>query len=55
MPAEDLSLEGGMEMAAAAAPRLQIAVIGIRGLPPNYGGLETCAEEVCTRWARAGQ
>ena len=54
MPAEDLSLEGGMEMVAAAAPRLQIAVIGIRGLPPNYGGLETCAEEVCTRWARAG-
>ena len=28
--------------------------MGIRGLPANYGGLETCAEEVCSRWARAG-
>ncbi|MGW8369761.1 MAG: glycosyltransferase [Gammaproteobacteria bacterium] len=34
--------------------RCRIAVIGIRGLPANYGGLETCAEEVCRRWARSG-
>ena len=31
-----------------------IAVIGIRGLPANYGGLETCAEEVSKRWVAAG-
>ena len=31
-----------------------IAVIGIRGLPANYGGLETCAEEVAQRWVRQG-
>lgn len=34
--------------------RKSIAVIGIRGLPANYGGLETCAEEVTRRWADAG-
>ena len=34
--------------------RLKIAVIGIRGLPPNYGGLETCADEVTRRWAVQG-
>jgi glycosyltransferase involved in cell wall biosynthesis len=32
----------------------RIAVIGIRGLPANYGGLETCANEVCRRWAAEG-
>lgn len=32
----------------------KIAVIGIRGLPANYGGLETCAEEICGRWAAEG-
>lgn len=32
----------------------KIAVIGIRGLPANYGGLETCAEEVCSRWVKEG-
>lgn len=31
-----------------------IAVIGIRGLPANYGGLETCAEEVTRRWVARG-
>jgi glycosyltransferase involved in cell wall biosynthesis len=34
--------------------RKSIAVIGIRGLPANYGGLETCAEEVTRRWVAAG-
>lgn len=33
----------------------KIAVVGIRGLPANYGGLETCAEEVCRRWVRQGR
>jgi glycosyltransferase involved in cell wall biosynthesis len=37
-----------------AVPRCRIAVIGIRGLPANYGGLETCAYEVCRRWVRGG-
>jgi glycosyltransferase involved in cell wall biosynthesis len=32
----------------------RIAVIGIRGIPANYGGLETCADEVCRRWAAEG-
>ena len=31
-----------------------VAVIGIRGLPANYGGLETCAEEVTRRWVEQG-
>jgi len=33
---------------------MSIAVIGIRGLPANYGGLETCADEVTRRWVEAG-
>jgi len=36
------------------AERKGIAVIGIRGLPANYGGLETCAEELTRRWAAEG-
>ena len=37
-------------------PTLQgeIAVLGIRGLPANYGGLETCAEHVTSIWAEQG-
>ena len=31
-----------------------IAVLGIRGLPANYGGLETCAEHVTGLWSDAG-
>jgi len=34
--------------------QLSIAVIGIRGLPANYGGLETCADEVTRRWVAQG-
>jgi len=39
-----------------ATPALQgeIAVLGIRGLPANYGGLETCAEQVTRIWADQG-
>lgn len=29
---------------------MKIAVIGIRGLPANYGGFETCAEHVSKYW-----
>ena len=32
----------------------EIAVLGIRGLPANYGGLETCAEHVTRIWADQG-
>jgi hypothetical protein len=30
---------------------MKIAVIGIRGLPANYGGFETCAEHTTKHWA----
>lgn len=33
---------------------MRIAIIGIRGLPPRYGGSETMAEEVGSRLARNG-
>lgn len=29
-----------------------VAVIGIRGIPASYGGLETCAEQTTSYWAR---
>lgn len=32
----------------------EIAVLGIRGLPANYGGLETCAEQITRIWADQG-
>jgi len=43
-----------MTLPSATDGRLAIAVIGIRGLPANYGGLETCADEVTRRWVAAG-
>jgi glycosyltransferase involved in cell wall biosynthesis len=33
---------------------LRIALLGTRGIPANYGGFETCAEELSTRLARQG-
>lgn len=33
---------------------LRIAIIGVRGLPPRYGGAETMAEELGRRFVRAG-
>ncbi len=33
---------------------MRIAIIGIRGLPPRYGGSETMVEELGNRLARAG-
>ncbi len=53
--ADQASLEQVSGPDARLLPRRKIAVIGIRGLPANYGGLETCADEVCRRWVRAGQ
>jgi glycosyltransferase involved in cell wall biosynthesis len=32
----------------------EIAVLGIRGIPANYGGLETCAEYITKIWADQG-
>ena len=32
----------------------RIAILGIRGIPANYGGFETCAEELSRRWAAWG-
>jgi glycosyltransferase involved in cell wall biosynthesis len=33
---------------------MRIAILGIRGVPASYGGLENCAEEVGTRLAARG-
>ena len=30
---------------------MRIAVLGTRGIPANYGGFETCAEQLSHRWA----
>src|SRR5947199_10264983 len=32
-----------------AAPEMRIALLGTRGIPANYGGFETFAEELSTR------
>lgn len=39
---------------AGAAPPLRIALLGTRGIPANYGGFETFAEELSTRLAARG-
>ncbi len=33
---------------------MEIAIMGIRGIPANYGGFETFAEELVPRLARRG-
>ena len=33
---------------------MKIAVLGTRGIPANYGGFETCAEQLSRRWTAAG-
>lgn len=33
---------------------MHIAVLGTRGIPANYGGFETCAEQLSRRWAAWG-
>lgn len=37
-----------------AGTSLRIALLGTRGIPANYGGFETCAEELATRLAQRG-
>jgi len=27
--------------------KIKVSMLGIRGIPPRYGGLETCADELC--------
>lgn len=34
---------------------MKIAIVGIRGIPANYGGFETCAEQTAMRFARKHQ
>ena len=34
--------------------RLRIALLGTRGIPANYGGFETFAEELATRLVSRG-
>ncbi|MDD3818393.1 MAG: glycosyltransferase [Actinomycetota bacterium] len=29
--------------------KIKVSMLGIRGIPPRYGGLETCADELCKR------
>ena len=33
---------------------MKIAVLGTRGIPANYGGFETCAEQLSQRWVAGG-
>ncbi|MCK4829343.1 glycosyltransferase, partial [bacterium] len=33
---------------------MKIAILGSRGIPGNYGGFETCAEQLATRLIRKG-
>ena len=33
---------------------MKIAIVGARGIPVNYGGFETCAEQLATRLTRKG-
>jgi glycosyltransferase involved in cell wall biosynthesis len=33
---------------------MHIAILGTRGIPANYGGFETCAEQLSQRWAAWG-
>ncbi|WP_339752680.1 DUF1972 domain-containing protein [uncultured Winogradskyella sp.] len=33
---------------------MKIAIIGIRGLPANYGGFETCADHTSKNWVSTG-
>ncbi len=35
-------------------PGMNIAILGTRGIPANYGGFETCAEQLSERWAAWG-
>ncbi len=34
--------------------KLRIGILGTRGVPANYGGFETCAEEVSVRLVGRG-
>ena len=33
---------------------MKIAILGTRGIPANYGGFETCAEQLSRRWTAGG-
>lgn len=41
-------------MLAISVAIMKIAVLGTRGIPANYGGFETCAEQLSQRWTVAG-
>jgi glycosyltransferase involved in cell wall biosynthesis len=45
------SLQGNPPL---ANPKVRIAILGTRGIPANYGGFETFAEELSTRLASRG-
>lgn len=37
-----------------SSPKLRIAMLGIRGIPANYGGFETCVHEIAPRMVAQG-
>src|SRR5690348_3184139 len=46
--------DGVGEVADVPLPRMRIALLGTRGIPANYGGFETFAEEISVRLAERG-
>ena len=44
----------GCEAQVAPPARLRVAILGSRGIPANYGGFETFAEQLATRLAARG-
>lgn len=54
LPTRPARPDTGTASSDAVNGRAEIAVLGIRGIPANYGGLETCAEHTTAHWARHG-
>jgi len=50
----DASLIGDTIFTSNKKLRMKIAILGTRGVPANYGGFETCAEEISVELVRRG-
>ncbi len=50
----DLALGKNKPVKSKNATGYKIAIMGHRGIPGNYGGFETFAEEIATRFVKAG-
>src|SRR6185503_8658280 len=44
----------GIQSGPPTSVAMKIAILGTRGIPANYGGFETCAEQLSERWAAWG-